>query len=253
MGRYWEAVANIYAGEVERALEIFGGLSARSGPAHVYGRCGQLQMLALVGRSEQATTIADDALAAAHAHANPFVVAWALYSYSFAYARSDPARARNCFAQSLAYARDHRLPFWEALTLRETARLEAVHGDLDQALSMYDSAIESIHQSGDVTNLAIALLSLTVVFVRAERPDIAATLYGVATTLSTTIPGKRSGVGQLRGQLGDATFQRHASSGAAMEPADAVRYARTQIELARQHHKAYPRHGPDAFTLTDEE
>jgi predicted ATPase/fructose-specific component phosphotransferase system IIB-like protein len=218
-GRYWEAVSNVYAGRIERALEIFAGVATQTGPAHVCGLCGQTQMLPLLGRDEEATAIAEETLAAAQARANPYLVAWAFYAYSFAYGRIDPDRALDMFSRGLAFAREHRLPFWEANILREAARVEAVHGDVYRALTLYDSAIDSFHQAGNLTNLSIALASLAVVF-------------GTTSHMSTNIVGKRTLLGHLRSVLGSAAFERCNSTGAAMEPADAVGYARQQIRLA---------------------
>jgi tetratricopeptide (TPR) repeat protein len=231
-GRYWEAVSNIYAGRIERALQIFAGLATQTGPAHVCGLCGQTQVLVLLGRDEEATAIAEETLAAAQARANPYLVAWAFYAYSFAYGRIDPDRALDMFSRGLAFAREHRLPFWEANILREAARVEAVHGNVYRALTLYDSAIDSFHQAGNLTNLSIALASLAVVFNRIERQQVAATLYGTTTHMNTNIVGKRTLVGHLRSVLGPAAFARCNSTGAAMEPADAVGYARQQIRLA---------------------
>ena len=242
--RYWEAVANVYAGQVARALEIFAELAATTGPAIIYGRCGQLQMLPLLGRIEEAAAIAEETLAMARAHASPYFVAWALYSYAFAYQRTDPVRALDAFAEALDYTSDHRIRFWEALILRETARVEAIDGDLDRALALYDSAISSFHRSGDVTNLAITLVSLTIVFDRVEHPEVAATLHGAATHISTNILGKRSSLGRLRSTLGDGAFERCSNIGAAMEPAGAVQYARAQIQTARRELGDAPRTPP---------
>lgn len=69
-------------------------------------------------------------------------------------------------------------------------------------------------------------------FHRLERSDIAATLYGSATQLGTTMFTFRPD--RLRTALGEDTFERCAATGAAMESAEAVRYARTQIQLARE-------------------
>jgi hypothetical protein len=73
-------------------------------------------------------------------------------------------------------------------------------------------------------------------FDRFERPDVAATLYGA----STYHPGSQyyvnvpAMVDHLRAALGDAAFDQCAATGAAMDVADAVGYARRQIELARR-------------------
>ncbi|MFN0092317.1 MAG: ATP-binding protein [Acidimicrobiales bacterium] len=236
--RYWEAVACLYAGRAGRALTIAADLAAQTGPAHVYGRCGQTMLLVLLGRGEEAAAIAEETLAAARAHANPFFVAFALVDSGFACERDDPVRALDFYRQGLAYARDHRLPFWEAGIAVSAARLEAnpaTHGDLNRALTLYDSAIVSFHDAGNVTNVANTLLGLASLFDRLRQPETAAALHSAVTQLSPlrkTMGGSLPS--RLRTSLGEAAYERWAAVGAAMGPTDAVHYAREQIELARQ-------------------
>lgn len=119
---YREAHAHLQAGRVDRSLEIFTGLAARTGLAHVLGLCSLTSILALVGRSGEAIAIADDAMNAARAHANPGIIATAYYAYGLAYAVADPHRALNIFREGLVYTRQHQTPFSEAIISREAAR-----------------------------------------------------------------------------------------------------------------------------------
>jgi hypothetical protein len=64
--------------------------------------------LPYAGRDEEARAIAEDTLAAARAHANPWCIALAFYASGFALARPDPARALRLFREGLAYAQEHR-------------------------------------------------------------------------------------------------------------------------------------------------
>ncbi len=236
LNRFWEANGHLMAGELERTLELVTDLAGQDGPARVYGHCGQTMLLARLGRHNEATAIAEQGLAAARAHGNPFVVALAFLSNGLAYSRSEPARALETFSQGLAWTRKHRLPFHEVNIAREAAPLEAVHGDLDTALSMLDDVINSLQQAGQVTQLALALANLVVIVDRAERAEIAATVYG--STINH--PGTKAifevarVVDHLRAMLGDETFERFVATGKAMELPGAVRYARNQIQLARQ-------------------
>ena len=243
LSRLWEATTHIYAGRLEQSLEIFTGLAAGTGPAHARARCGETLILALLGRNEEAVEIADETLAAARADANPFYVAHALCAYSLAYATTEPARALESFSQGLAYARQHRLRVWEHVITRDAASVEAQHGDLDRALTLLDSAIDSLHQAGNIAQLAMALARLVVVFDRLEYPEVAATIYGGTTEHpSTNVVADLPGViDHLREVLGVLAFRRSATAGAEMEPADLVRYTRDQIALARQA-RAQPDH-----------
>ncbi len=241
---FFEGIANFNGGRTERALEIFTGLAARSGPARIYGRCVQIALLASLGRTEEASALAEETLAAAQAHANPYLVAMALRSCGLAYTKSDPTRALDIFNQGLAYLKDRRQPFWDACLARETARHEAVHGDPGRSLTLYDIAIDYFHQSGDVVNLASALGYLAATFHRFGLHDAATTLYGAGHRFSVPLLGTRPDLpDRLRAKLGQDTFERCAAIGSAMEPADAVRYAHHQIQLARQQLPTPPQPG----------
>jgi hypothetical protein len=56
--------------------------------------------------------------------------------------------------------------------------------------------------------------------------------YGTAAQFPTTMRG--FDVNRVRAALSDTVFERCAAAGAAMAPAEAVRYARHQIQLARE-------------------
>ena len=111
--RFREAQAHLLAGRLDRYLEICAGLEGQPGAGHVLGRCGLLFALSFAGRDEEARAIAEDTLAAARAHANPWCIALALYGFGRAFAPADPARALRLFREGLAYAQAHRLSLFE--------------------------------------------------------------------------------------------------------------------------------------------
>jgi hypothetical protein len=233
--RYAEATAQMVAGRLDRCLEIYASLAARSGPAQVMGRC-VLHTLPLAGRDEEARTIAADTLAAARAHANPFCIALALYGSGRAFAQADPARALHFLRDGLAYAQEHRLPLFQAAIALEAATLEAAHGDPGQALALFDAALDSIHRAGNAVLLATTFAHLAARFDRFDQPDVAATLYGASTNQAIVqyVVDLPAMVDHLHAALGDAAFDQCAATGAAMDLADAVEYARHHIELARR-------------------
>jgi predicted ATPase/class 3 adenylate cyclase len=234
--RYREAVAHVVAGRLDHHMEISASLATQPGIAQVMGRCGLLYALQMAGRADEATAMAEDTLTAARAHGNPFFVAMALTGSGRAFTQADPARALRLFHDGLAYAQEHRLPLFEAAMAPDAAALEAAHGDLGQALALFDTAIDSLHRAGNVPTLTMALADLAVCLDSFDQPDVAATLYGsvnpVQAIISTVdLPGA---VDHLRSVLGDAAFDQCAATGAAMDLADTVSYARHHIELARR-------------------
>jgi predicted ATPase len=232
----WEASAHLNAGRIGRCLEIYAGLAARPGLAHVVGLCGTLYVLPAVGRADEARAMADATLAAADAHGNPFWIAWALAGAGRAFTDDDPGRALAAYRRGLTYARGHRLPVWEARLAREAAGLEAVHGELEQALALFDTTIDAFHRAGDVANAAVTLTHLAVFFDRIERPEIAATIYGASTrpTSINMVTNLDDVLQHLRGALGETRFDDCVAEGAALEHADAVHYAREQIRLTQR-------------------
>jgi predicted ATPase len=231
-----EAAAHLYAGRLERGMEIYANLAAQSGLAQVMGRCGQLSALPLAGRDEEARAIAEDTLTAARAHANPWCIATALWGSGGAFVQTDPGRALRFFRDGLVYAEQHRLSFFEAAFAQTSAGLEAAHGDVRQALAVFDAALDRLHRAGHVASLATTFAILAVCFYRFDQPDVAATLYGASTNQAVSMytVDLPAVVDHLRAVLGDAAFDQCAATGAAIDLADAVGYARHHIQLARR-------------------
>jgi len=179
--------------------------------------------------------IADDAVTVAREYASPFWIGWALGGYGRAFAEAAPVPALAALREGLDYAERHRLPFWEANLAQDAARLEAVHGELDDALALFSTAINSFHRAGNVAFLAATFASLAVFFDRSERREIAATVYGASTRQPSIglVPHLRDVVSCLRSELGETAFDRCVASGAAMEIAESVLYAQEQIQRAK--------------------
>jgi hypothetical protein len=233
---YWEAVANLLAGRMDRCIEIYANLAAQPGPAHVLGQVGLLWTLPAAGRAEEAMALAEDTVAAARAYANPFSIGLALYGSGRAFAQANPARALGVLREGLVYAHEHRLPLHQVAIAPEAARLEALYGDLGQALALFDAALDSFQRAGNVSSMGGMLAFLAVCFDRFDQPDVAATLYGASTNqaLSNYVLDLPGAVSRLRAVLGDVAFDECAAAGTAMDLADAIEYARHHIELARR-------------------
>ncbi len=229
-----EASAQALAGQTERCVEIFTTLAAEPGFAHIYGSCGLLFMLPAVGRAEDAMAMAEETLNAARAYGNPHLIAYALYSYGVAFTTADPARALSVLREGLAYCRERRLVYLEGRCAQNAASLEAIYGDLEEALSLFDNAIDGFHRAGNVAQLADMLANLAAFFDRMGSAEVAATLWGASAKhpmdYLIDLPAT---VAHLRAVLGDTVFDQCAAAGAAMENADAVAYARHHIQQAR--------------------
>jgi hypothetical protein len=227
-----EAAAHTYAGQMDRAVELATALAAQPGFAHVAGLMWLLVSLPAVGQAEQARLIANETLAAARDLGNPAWIAGALLGFGRAFVDTDPALALTRLRESLDFARENGLVYWENVIARDSAGLEALHGDLGRALEMFDTAIDSLHRAGSAPSVAVTLASLAVFLHRIERPEIAATVYGTTTGHPAIDwePNLPDAVDHLRSVLGETAFDDCVATGAAMEFGDAVQYARQQIK-----------------------
>lgn len=119
--------------------------------------------------------------------------------------RLNPARALDAYREGLDYCRQHRIMQFELVIARGAAGLEALHGQLEHCLTMFDSTIDSFHQADDVGNEAAKVADPATFFDRYEQPEVAATLYG-STTGSTSIvmvANLTATIEQLRTVLGE--------------------------------------------------
>ena len=216
-------------------MEIAAALAAQPGTAGLHGQGSFPAFLSNAGRHAEAMAIAEDTVTAARRHANPWFVAYALYGYGRAFTQEDPARALTAYREGLEYTTTHRVPLIQALIAARLAGIEAVHGNREHALDLFDTALDSFHQAGNKAQLAFALASLAVFFHRDEQPEVAATLYGASThqPFAAAAGDFPAAVDHLRAVLGDTVFNQYAATGAAMEPGDVVAYAHHHIRTAR--------------------
>jgi hypothetical protein len=225
-----------FAGPFERLVELCAACIERSGDPLAFSRSAVVWALAVMRRFDEAIALAGDAVAAAEATGIPSSIAFALDCYATAFAELDPVRALMARRRALVVVRDSDNRMLEALSARELASLEAVHGDPRTGLKCFDDAIDSFHQSGAATNLVGTFAYLTEFFDRIERPRAAAMLYGACghdVFAMALVPRLPVVAGHLREVLGSAVFDELAREGAAMERSEIVHYAHAEIQCAR--------------------
>jgi hypothetical protein len=234
MAAIGHANAHLFSGRPDRYLEICSELAGQTGFARRVGLVGLLNGLPASGRGEDARALADKALAAVREEGNPFWIGFALLGYGRAFAETDPRRAMKILREGVVYTAGLGLTFWEAVLAREAASLEAVHGDLHDALDLFDSALQSQYRANNVAHVVAVLACLAVFFNRLHEPLAAATIYGSSTPYGTAnrVKGLREACQQLRETLGEDQFERCVADGAAMTFTAAVHHARREIERA---------------------
>jgi hypothetical protein len=230
----WVSLAYLYAGRTDRYLELNRAEVRRSGDPFAWGRSNIVNGLVIIGHTKEAMALADEAVAAAEGTANPTSLAWALGVYGRAFIEADPMRALAAHRRGLSVARESGNRFLEAANAVVQATLEAEHGDPRTALDLFVHAINSFHDSGDTLNLGATFAHLAMSFDRAGHHEAAARLCGTNKSSVPDLPGVSAAVEHLREVLGEAVFDRLTREGAAMERADAVRYAHAEIQRARE-------------------
>src|SRR4029079_4032234 len=114
----------------------------------------------------------------------------------------------------------HRLEYWAARIAQEAAVLEAVHGELEQAMDLLETTMDSHHRTGNHAALARTLAYVTVFFDRIQRPEVAATLYGLHGDNSWVL--ELPAVAEhLRSVLDETEFERCLSAARAMGESEA--------------------------------
>jgi hypothetical protein len=224
-------------GDLELTLQIMADLAAQDGVVRLNGLCGQLFFLTLAGRNAEAREFAPETLRAARTHGNPFWIALALIGYGRAFADTDLAGALNAFHEALVLTQEQRIPFFEDRVTQEAASFETTCGNVERGLQLFDTAIDSLHRAGNLPHLTAALANLAMFFDRQAQPNIGAVLYGTSTLNAATsarVTNLAAAVRRFRLVLGDRVFEECVAMGAAMEWAEAVRYARDQIQEARR-------------------
>ena len=236
LATFIEALAQVYCGHLDRYVELTRRVAALPGGARAFGLPGLVDGLQATGHVEEAIDLADEAVAAAREQGNPWWIAYSLWTRGTAYARVDPARALTAWREGLEYVRQNRVHFFEGFIARDAALLKLVDADPEEALALFETAIDSFRQVGNVAQLTITLASVPALFERIDSFEVASTLYGAITCQPGSehhVPDLPDLAGRLASKLGSDRFDDCASSGAAMDLSETAHYAREQIQLAR--------------------
>ena len=230
-----EALAQVYAGHLDRYVAAAVRVVALPGNARAWGLSLLLDGLQASGRVEEALSLTDEAMSAARALGNPYFIAYAYWTSGSAFAKVDPARALAVWRAGLDYVHQHRVDFFVGFIARDAARLRLVDADPDDALTMFDAAIDAFHEAGNVPQLTITLASATALFERIGRLESAATLYGAIVRQPGSehhVPELPELADRLSARLGVAVFHDLAAAGSAMDLGDTALFARQEIQRA---------------------
>jgi DNA-binding CsgD family transcriptional regulator len=187
------------------------------------------------GRVDEALALTNDAMVAARALGNPYFIAYAFWTSGSALRHTAPDQALVRWREGLDYVHQHRVDFFVGFIARDAARLRLVDADPDDALTMFDAAIDAFQQVGNVAQLTITLASATALFERIGRLGSAATLHAAIVRQPGSahhVPDLPELADRLVVKLGQPAFDAHGLVGAGMDLGDTAQFARREIQDA---------------------
>ena len=220
-------------------------LASRTGLQRVIGLATQTWALPALGRSEEARTLADPAVTRPASTAIRSGSASRLAATGGRTQTPTPPTPSRAFREALECAHRNHIAILEPSFAPDLARLEAVHGDLDDGLILFDEALDAAHRAGSHTQVGIALANLAFVFRDLGRTEIAATIYGSAPDqLRTRGPiattRQRRAMTRLPGALGTGTPAPTVSSTAVRVSRGITRLPRLVVPEVRTSRSAVP-------------
>jgi hypothetical protein len=227
--------AYVYAGQPQRSAEWNRSRIQSGRDTYTVSRSGLIISLAVARSHEDAIAATPGLIEAAEATHNPWALSFALLGVGIALAHADPVSALEASRRGLQVAEDsgNRGNGTHLATL--AARVEAEYGDPLGALHFIAIAIHNYHDSGNPTNMRIALATLSTVLDRIGRNEPAATIAVFASTpfAVAAAPELLTTTAHLRTVLGGQGFESIARKGEAMSTAEIATYAYDQIDQAR--------------------
>ncbi len=230
-----EALAHVYDGHLERYLEVAQRVAALPGHPRAWGLSLLLDGLQASGRVDQALALSDDAMLAARALGNPYFIAYAYWTAGSAHQHTHPGEALALWREGLTYVHQHRVDFFVGFIARDAARLRLIDADPDDALTMFDAAIDAFQQAGNLAQLTITLASATAMFERIDMLDTAATLHAAIVRQPGSeqhVPDLPELADRLVERLGEEVFETRSAAGVGMDLGDTAQFARREIQRA---------------------
>ena len=232
-----EALGEVYCGNLDRYLELTRQVAALPGAGRAYAVAAYVDGLQSAGRVDAAVALTDEAVSAARELGNPYWIAYTLWIVGLAFSTADPQRALTVWDEGTAVVAHHGVRFFEGFMSRDAALLHTSHGQLERALSLFDTSIEAFLRSGAVAQLVITLASLPALLERLDQPGAARTLLAAMANHPASfhhVPTLAELSKRLDARLGAEAARRYAATGGAFDLPDAAAYAVHRIDLARK-------------------
>jgi DNA-binding CsgD family transcriptional regulator len=176
-------------------------------------------------------------LTAARDLGNPYWLTYTLWIVGLAFSKADPQRALTVWDEGTAFVAEHGVRFFEGFMSRDAALLHTSHGQLETALSLFNTSIEAFLRSGAVAQLVITLASLPALLEQLNQPGAARTLLAAMANHPASfhhVPTLAGLSTRLDARLGGEAAKRYAATGAAFDLPAAAAYAVHRIDVARK-------------------
>ena len=228
-------VVYMVIGQPQRCVEWCRAELARGHDTHTFTQAYLVAALTVAGAGDEAGAAANGLIDAAEATHNPYALAYALYTYGYAFRDADPAGALETLRRGLVIAQDSGNRLLESHLATALSQLEPEHGDPLAALDHITLATRNCYDSGNVGVIRSPLATLAVFLDRLGRYEPAATIAGFAIDpfTSAALPEINTAIAHLRDVLGDQTYESLARKGETMTTAAMATYAYDQIDQAR--------------------
>jgi predicted ATPase len=190
-------------------------------------------------RLEEASCLADQALAAANVCGSPSALAFVSWVSGEIAASTSPGLARHHLQRAVALAKPAGSRLVDGLSRVSLATLHARHGDPATALRQYERVILEWQQAGAWTPLWVTIRTLVDLLARVGAYHDAAILYGAVASASSGAPPfgsdadlLRRSVGLLRDHLTATEFRSCIDNGEQLEGTQVIALALEAIGRA---------------------
>ncbi len=236
LAMFIEALARVYSGDLDRYVELSEQVARLPGSARAYGLPAYVDGLQASGRVDEAVTLTEESVEAARDLGNPFWIAYALWTAGLAHANTDARRALAAWDEGVEVVQEHRVDFFEGFLARDAARVQAIAGEPEVALGLFDMAVDSFQRAGNIAQLIITVALVPALFEQLGRLEAAATLHAAITRVPAAVdhvPDLVPLANRLEKALSPDDFGRCAASGEGLDLNAAATFARQHIELVR--------------------
>jgi predicted ATPase/DNA-binding NarL/FixJ family response regulator len=236
LATFVEALGRVYSGDLPRYVELAAVVAGMPGSARAYGLPAYVDGLQACGQAEAALGLVEESIAAARELGNPFWVAYALWTAGLALANTDPTQALAAWDEGMEVVRAHGVDFFEGFIARDAARIHTLHGDVDVALDLFATAIDSFQQAGNVAQLTITVALVPRALERVQRLEAAATVAAALMAEPASrhhVPELAELAARLEVALGQPVHARCVARAGGLDLNGAANFAREQIAAIR--------------------